>query len=280
MNDAETKAHRLLAAGTEDMPPELDLLDGFAAARRRDRSRRTRRGVALVAGIAAAAASVTAVTLTTGSVPSAPPAPSASSARGTVIGALTRTLTQSYHRSEHDSYYSNVNGQITNPHHYTCTTEADPVRHLLAISCSGLNTSNVRQVGGYTYYGAGNHWQRIPTSSVKPLPAGSVVNGFSAAAPQQMPAELKEAAEITAAGPASGPGWTGTRYAFSGTFQKTTNLSGTVTVDQQGRTRALVLTTREPGAGALVMTQALTFSDFGAPVTVTPPPADQTSIYP
>jgi hypothetical protein len=32
-----------------------------------------------------------------------------------------------------------------------------------------------------------------------------------------------------------------------------------------------------PGAvNVEVMTQALTFSGFGAPVTVTPPPADQT----
>ena len=66
MNDAETEARRLLAAATEDMPPGIDLLDGFAAARRRDRSRRTRRRAALSAGIAAAAASVTAVTLTVG----------------------------------------------------------------------------------------------------------------------------------------------------------------------------------------------------------------------
>jgi hypothetical protein len=56
-----------------------------------------------------------------------------------------------------------------------------------------------------------------------------------------------------------------------------TELSGAVTVDRQGRTRALVQTMRDPGSRVMVMTQALTVSDFGAPVTVTPPPADQTS---
>ena len=66
MNDTETEVRRLLAAATTDMPPGIDLLDGFAAARQRDRARRTRRGAVLSAGIAVAAASVTAVTLTTG----------------------------------------------------------------------------------------------------------------------------------------------------------------------------------------------------------------------
>ena len=48
-------------------------------------------------------------------------------------------------------------------------------------------------------------------------------------------------------------------------------------VDKQGRARALVLTIRLTGATlASVVTQFLTFSDFGAPVTVIPPPADQT----
>jgi hypothetical protein len=91
-----------------------------------------------------------------------------------------------------------------------------------------------------------------------------------------MLAAIKEAAKVTVAGPASGPGWTGTRYAFSAT-RTGTKTSGTVTVDRQGRTRALVLTQRTPSAvNVLVETQVLTFSDFGAPVTVTPPPADQT----
>ncbi len=274
MNDTETEARRLLAAATEDTPPEIDLLDGFAGARRRDRSRRIRGGAVLAAGIAVAAASVTAVTLTTGS---APPALAA------VTSALTRTLTQSYHLSEQDSYYFIVNGQIRNPHHYTCTTEADPVRHLLAGSCSTPDVPSLREVGGYTYFytpvttgNHGKHWYRVRTASLPPPPC-CAVNGFTTAAPQQMLAEIKEAEKITVAGPASGPGWTGTRYAFSATQKTGTKLTGTVIVDRQGRTRALVLTIRMPSAvNVEVMTQALTFSGFGAPVTVTPPPADQT----
>jgi hypothetical protein len=92
-----------------------------------------------------------------------------------------------------------------------------------------------------------------------------------------MLAEIKKAYKVTVAGAAAGPGWTGTRYAFSTSPGAAVQLSGTVTVDRQGRARALVLTTRLPSAvNVFVTTQVLTFSDFGAQVTVTPPPADQT----
>ena len=269
MSDTETEARRLLAAATQDMPPGIGLLDGFAAARR-DRARRTRRGAVLSAGIAVAAASVTALTLTIGS---APPA------LATVTSALTRTLAQSYHLTEHDSSYYIWNGRIRYPAHYVCTSQADPVRHLEASSCS--NGGRDREVGGYTYLyiidpvdQPGRHWARIPDASLAHLPA---INGFTLATPQQMLAQIKKAEKVTVAGPASGPGWTGTRYTFSASPGAELKLSGTVTVDQQGRARALVLTIRMTGAiNVLVMMQALTFSDFGAPVTVTPPPADQT----
>lgn len=238
-----------------------------------------RRAGVLSAGIAVAAAAVAAITLITGS---APPA------LATVTSALTRTLTQSYHLSEQDSYHDIVNGQIRNRLYSSCATEADPVRHLLTISCSTWNPNTQqagpveREVGGYTYFYTpdttsthGKHWIRYPTASL--LHPCCTENGFTAATPEQMLAEIKAGAEVTVAGPASGPGWTGTRYAFSETLRDKTGLSGTVTVDRQGRTRALALTLRMPSAaGVTVITQVLTFSDFGAPVTVTPPPADQT----
>jgi hypothetical protein len=271
MNDTEIKARRLFEAATEDMPPGIGLLDGFAAARRRDRAQRTRRGAVLSAGIAVAAASVTAVTLTIGS---APPA------LATVTSALTRTLTQSYHLSEQDSSHYIVNGRIQHPARDVCTSEADPVRQLKATSCS--NGPVAREVGGYTYLyipahvgHPGKDWQRVPTASL-PQPPGSV-NGFITATPQQMLAAIKKADRVTVAGPASGPGWIGTRYAFMASPGARIKLAGTVTVDRQGRVRALILTTRlTSAADVLVMTQVLTFSAFGAPVTVMPPPADQT----
>jgi hypothetical protein len=136
-------------------------------------------------------------------------------------------------------------------------------------------------VGTYTYLfipdpagHPGKHWQQIRTASRARLPS---INGFITATPQQMLAVISKAGQVTVAGAASGPGWTGTQYAFSASPAAGIKLSGTVTVDRHGRARALVLTTRLTSAGdVLVMTQILTFSGFGAPVTVTPPPADQT----
>jgi hypothetical protein len=251
-------------------------------ARNRERPRRAWRSWA---GPAAAAASVV---LVIGLVMAVTGGPRTSTGPGRGR-ATTRTLTQSYHLSEQDGYYFIVKGQIRNPHHDACTTEADPVRHLLTTSCSTWNPMTgqagpvVREVGGYTYYYTpvttgthGKHWTRVRTASLPPPPC-CAVNGFTTATPQQMLAEIKKAATVTVAGPASGPGWSGTRYAFSAAQRDGTRLSGTVTVDRQGRARALVLTIRSPSAvNVLVMTQVLTFSDFGAPVTVNPPPADQT----
>jgi hypothetical protein len=141
-----------------------------------------------------------------------------------------------------------VNGQIRNRHHSACTTETDPVRHLQTTSCSTWNPSTQeaglveREVSGYTYFYTpdatsthGKHWIRYPTASI--LHPCCVDAAFTTATPQQMLAEIKAGAEVTVAGPASGPGWTGTRYAFSATLRDKIRLSGTVTVDRQGRAR-------------------------------------------
>jgi hypothetical protein len=270
MNDTEAEARRLLAAATEDMPPGIDLLAGFAAARRRDRARRRRARAVLAAAVVVAAASAAAVALTIGS---APPA------RAALISALTRTLAQSYHLTQTTrSYYISSGGQITNRSQLVCTIQADPVRQLEASSCA--NGLAFRQVGRYVYLhftalagDPGKHWQRFPAGSVGGLPGA---DGLINATPQQMLSQIKEANKVTVIGPVSGPGWTGTRYAFASRQATLLRLSGTVDVDQQGQARALVLTMRSGTIYHLVMTQVLTFSDFGTPVTVTPPPADQT----
>jgi hypothetical protein len=234
------------------------------------------------AGLVAAAASATAVTLTVGS---APPALATAS---TITTALTRTLAQSYHVTEQRSI--TVNGVYS---HETCTAQIDPVRKLDASSCSSLPPGYL-EVGGYLYLyitniagHPGKHWERL-RQVFRPVPlldSGPVITPT----PQQLLSQLKRLAKVSVTGPVSGPGWTGTRYAFAyGSTQL--RLSGTVDVDQQGRARALTLTSRCTGfyipaatsqgiAGympAFTETQSLTFSDFGAPVIVTPPPADQT----
>lgn len=272
MNDTETEARRLFAAATQDMPPEIDLLGGFGAARRRDRSRRTRRGAVLSAGIVAAAATLTAVTLTAGS---APPA------LATVTSALTTTLSQSYHVTQQETEYDTKNGQVKT-YRNTCSGAGDPVRQLLAMSCfEGSERFGIREVGGYTYdllggpaagHPDGKPWTRVPAGFSPGLDFVGI--DILRTAPRLL-AEIKERGTVTVAGPASGPGWTGTRYAFSAKY----DVSGTVTVDRQGRLRAMTGTIRSTGEPLTsVLEQTLTFSDFGAPVTVTPPPADQTFV--
>jgi hypothetical protein len=237
--------------------------------------RGVRRCAVLSAGVAVAAASVMAITLTAGS---APPA------LATVTTALTRTLTQSYHLTSQESIYYSQNGRILHSYHDTCTSEADPVRHLEASSCT--DGSREREVGRYTYYYTPDpvhhrHWDRIASASILHPPA---IGGFTAATPQQMLSQIKKADKVTVIGPVSGPGWSGTRYAFvssSGTRPTSIEISGTVDVDRQGRARAVVLTTRFTNPlNMTVIPEVLTFSDFGAPVTVTPPPADQTFSWP
>jgi hypothetical protein len=228
-------------------------------------------GITAAAGVAlAAGASATGLTL----IGSGPPA------LATVTSALTRTLTQSYHLTDRASIYTIWNnGRIRYPGRFTCVSEADPVRHLAAFTCS--YGTRERVVGGYRYiyvahpdYQPDKHWlllRRNPDTGM------STSNSFTDATPQQLLAQIKKVTKVTVIGPASGPGWTGTRYAFSGTQGADTKLSGTVTVDQQGRARALILTSRQTTSSNIVTvtTDTLTFSDFGAPVTVTPPPADQ-----
>jgi hypothetical protein len=227
----------------------------------------------LAAGTAAvAAASATAVALTIGS---APPA------LATVTSALTRTLAQSYHLTEQHSFYYITSGRITGRAHSICTTDADPVRHLEASSCS--NSPRDREVGRYTYFyipdpvgHPGKHWMRTLTGSVAVVHLRSI-NAVTEYTPQQMLSQIKKAYNVTVIGPVSGPGWTGTRYAFTSSTGGNIRFSGTVDVDGQGRARALVLTMRvTTQINVIVMTQVLMFSDFGARVMVTPPPADQT----
>jgi hypothetical protein len=159
-------------------------------------------------------------------------------------------------------------------------SEADPVRHLEASTCS--DGPPEREVGGREYiyiahpdYQPDKHWRLVPINRDPGM--SSAYHDFTAATPQQMLAQIKKVNKITVIGPASGPGWTGTRYAFSATQDPDVKLSGTVTVDKQGRARALILASRQTTAGNIVtvITETLTFSDFGIPVTVTAPPADQ-----
>ena len=97
---------------------------------------------------------------------------------------------------------------------------------------------------------------------------------------------LESASTVRRTGSVSGPGWTGTGYAFSVRLafgsgsggEPTVAAAGTVDVDQQGRVRDLTVTytvPANPPATAGRVSAQMTFSDFGAPVSVTAPPAGE-----
>jgi hypothetical protein len=271
MNDLEDRIRDSLRA----RGAQAQIVDLTSAAQLRSRQLGRRRRALAIGGalpvVAGTAALGTAVALTIGS---APPALAA------VTSALTRTLAQSYHLREQSGGYYIRNGRITNRYQVTCTTRADPVRHLEADSCS--NGIATREVGRYTYLTVGGHpgkpWQRTPTACSDRL-SKLAINGFTLATPQQMVSEIKKVGKVTVVGPASGHRWTGTRYAFRWRHGSLITISGTVDVDQQGRARNLALTIGLDSRPAKSVTkQVLMFSDFGALVRVTPPPADQTFV--
>ena len=74
----------------------------------------------------------------------------------------------------------------------------------------------------------------------------------------------------------AGPGWTGTKDSFAETINLGGNiyLSGSVSVGSAGRVRQLVTVSDNPIPPA-EGTMTPTFGGFGAPVTVTAPPASQ-----
>ena len=113
--------------------------------------------------------------------------------------------------------------------------------------------------------------------------------GAAGTSPQGLFSLLKSVSNVTSQGRVSGAGWTGTQYAFSDTFAlgpagtgpagtspAAVHATGTVDVDQQGRVRYLHATYTlhpTPPAQPQRVTIEMSFSDFGAPVRVSAPPA-------
>ena len=115
------------------------------------------------------------------------------------------------------------------------------------------------------------------------------LGSLAVTSPQNLFALLKAASTVDRQGSASGDGWTGTSYAFTArmTFgtgessQPAVSASGTVAVDQQGRVRRLNVAYTQPAQASLPpvrVTVEMTFSDFGTPVSVSPPPASEVFI--
>jgi hypothetical protein len=290
MNDTEEAARRLFAVAAEDVPPGIDLLRGVRA---RSRKRVIRVRVLVAAG-AAGIVAVAAVTLSAVRAPSA---------FAQVTQAAARTAAVSYRVRAVENIVK-IGGLRSQPW-ATAYGEFDPARGI------GEQTDNqgsqIRYAGGYAYVfvteslraasdstnsvpiPAWASWERLPI----PLQPGAgattaglaMLGGFPALLgqvdPQDLLALLQSATQVRELGPAAGPGWTGSAYAFtvttrlSGPLHTTVSSSGTVDVDQQGRVRQLDAV---ESFGATERKVEITFGSFGLPVSVTAPPASETFI--
>jgi hypothetical protein len=281
MNDLQT----LQALLTEAPPPHSAVTAGRERLRAEyhrhgKRSRTRTRRIVLVtaaASLGAIAAAVTALT----------PAPSAQAA---VVNAAETTARDSFHVTA-----TETGGGAT----LTFTGSFDLRDGVSATSGSG---GEVRTIGGYAYAWLGNgRWLRGPA----PEPTGNPVSAPYASPddagtdPQQLLKALESATHVQPDGAASGTGWAGRRYTFSGPVTERSLLplsttgnspagsarevtahgttSGTVEIDQHGRVRSItvVTTTHAPGLPAGVSRLVETFSDYGEPVSVSAPPAGE-----
>jgi hypothetical protein len=153
-----------------------------------------------------------------------------------------------------------------------------------ATSRGALVRVQIRFTGGYVYTqqapgsGFGKPWNKSPVPPAAAAMPAQDIYGFVTDEPVS-PAELSRvlrSAAVRQAGSAAGPGWTGTRYVFTARFPAAReSVTGTIDIDQQGRVRRLVTITTQGRYGRLTTDTDLTFSNFGAPVPVTAPPASQ-----
>jgi hypothetical protein len=290
--DTDQQVRTLFTDAASDVPPGIDLLHGFRA---RKAARRVRGRVALATAAASLLAAATAVTLTIATAPSA---------LAQLTSAASRTAGLSYHIS--------------------ATVAAKPLRAGSGVAQSGRvsgafdpaqktgeetfgREGQLRFIGRYVYLyhptrpggpalPDGKSWLRAPSPQLwEPVTAGQglmVADGISSVAetnPQNLLAIIKSASTVERQGSASGDGWTGTSYVFTGkiNFDQAGNspyavtATGTVGVDQQGRVRRFDVAYTEPAQGSAPaerVTVEMTFSDFGTPVSVSPPPASEVFI--
>jgi hypothetical protein len=219
------------------------------------------------------------------------------SALAAVTSAMVKTSAQSYR------FILNVSLRIQEPRvtqHVALTGAIDPrhergVELLTGGPVLGTHvtvTEQLRFIGKdlYTWVSPqsvlgflGKPWDEapIPAPGTDVLP-GSALRGNAfeqPVSPAELLGVLGSAAVVRYVGPASGPGWTGSKYAFTAHPRPDVTIAGTVYVDQQGRVRGLatITTVRTARQASLAQaeTEDLTFGDFGGPVRVTAPPASQ-----
>ncbi|WP_155354612.1 hypothetical protein [Acrocarpospora macrocephala] len=249
----EKELRTLLIRATEDRPPGIDLMPAL-------KPRRIRVLVPSIAAIGIAAAMTAIMLVVPGNQPSA---------EAQVAAAIENTSKESY-RIHTETGTRTFEGAF------------DPVNRLGIITEAG-GRSETRFIGDtmYTRPQDATLWSVFSRdeATIKDAPAATMLVKLAPLDPQAALEKLRLATDVREDGPASGPDWTGQRFAFSlkdqnwpgyDTKAESNEASGTVEVDEQGRVRRLVVTFSDNGQRV-----AMNVDTFGTPVTVTPPPTDQ-----
>jgi hypothetical protein len=244
---------------------------------RRQTTRRRRARALVPAGAVAALGGAAALAVTlTATVASAP------SAFAAVSAAAAKTSAESFRVTMHGT--SNELGPTS---HWEITGEFDPSR---GVGEEAVNSGKITviYVGKHIYQnvekipGAGKPWNEATIWPMTPaeIATSPQFGGQEAADPGALLSLLKSAGTVTDEGPASGPGWTGTKYGFTVAAPKDIQVAtGTVDVDGNGQVRRLQETLTVDRGRHFTFTEDVTFSGFNLPVTVTVPPASQVSVF-
>lgn len=242
MNQNELRA--LLVQATEDRPAGISLMPSPAP-------RRNRVLVPALASLGVAAA----VGISVVGVPG-----TETSAQAQVVAAVDNTSKESF-RIHTTSGPKTFDGAF-----------APARREGFIVSSDGSET---RFVGDLMYIRTGSgKWLAQPRIEgvLKDAPAAVRLVKLAPQDPQAALQELRSATQVREDGQAAGHGWTGTRFTFrlSGDGDlKRGKVTGSVEIDAEGRVRRLAMNF---GDGHSTIEA---FSDFGTPVSVTAPPADQ-----
>jgi hypothetical protein len=287
MPDNDLQIRTLLTEAASDVPPGIDLLSGFRA-RRAARRVRGRGRIALGTAVAGVLAATTTLTLTITTAPSA---------LAELTSAVSATAGESYDFSATLASVPLPAGGPVPSKLARVSGAFDPARRTGQEMLGG--GGQLRFIGRYAYLrppagspaipGAKSWvrtpdqplWERTPGGQGLTVPGGP--GSVAETNPQNLLALLKSASTVDHQGSASGDGWTGTSYTFTaritfnpaGNGQPVVTAAGTVGVDQEGRVRHFDATYTLPAAGSSPpqrVTVATTFSDFGTPVSVSPPP--------
>jgi hypothetical protein len=291
MNGADEDVRTMMVAASSDMPPGIDLLRGVRErqapawrpqSRYRMRALVSAAAVAVVGGGAVLAATLTATVAT---------APSAFAA---VTAAAAKTSTESF-RVSMNITATERSVQGTTRLDWRVTGESDPSHGvgqetILSKATLSKEPLEIRFIGQDIYVKVhaptiGKPWAeaaRWPRLTARQLVVTPDFGSQEAVDPGALLALLKSAGTVTDEGPASGPGWTGTKYGFTvAASGGVSSATGTAYVDSQGEVRRLltVITLQTGGGYHSTSTEDISFSDFGAAVSVTAQPASQVSRF-